>query len=104
MHAGLAWMHHTCAETQDKACPYEGLPSDAKPSLSEKVAQAREREQEEELEAVRRDAKAAAKAFNDVRQKRYDAFTAAFEHIASVIDPIFKDLTRGRCALSFRRL
>lgn len=32
-----------------------------------------------------------------MRQERYDAFTAAFEHIAAVIDPIFKDLTRSRC-------
>lgn len=60
--------------------------------------QAREREQEEELEAARKEAKAIAKDFNAVRQQRYDAFTVAFEHIASVIDPIFKDLTRSRCA------
>lgn len=50
------------------------------------------------LEAARKEAKAIAKAFNGVRQQRYDAFTAAFEHIASVIDSIFKDLTRSRCA------
>ena len=60
--------------------------------------QAQEREREEELEATRKQAKAAARAFNAVRQERYDAFTAAFEHIASEIDPIFKDLTRSRCA------
>jgi hypothetical protein len=64
-------------------------------------AQARERQQEEELEGARAEAKAAARAFNEVQQKRYDAFTSAFEHIASVIDPIFKDLTRSRCARSF---
>ena len=52
---------------------------------------------EEELEAARKEAKGAARAFNAVRQERYDAFTAAFEHIAAVIDPIFKDLTRSRC-------
>lgn len=63
------------------------------------VLQAKEREQEEVLEAARKEAKAIARAFNTVRQQRYDAFTAAFEHIASVIDPIFKDLTRSRCAL-----
>ena len=34
-----------------------------------------------------------------MRQERYDAFTTAFEHIAGVIDPIFKDLTRSRFAL-----
>ncbi|BDA42403.1 Structural maintenance of chromosomes protein 1A [Coccomyxa sp. Obi] len=56
---------------------------------------AREREQEQVLEEARKEAKAIAKAFNSVRQKRYDAFSAAFEHIASVIDPIFKELTRS---------
>ena len=39
-----------------------------------------------------------------MRQERYDAFTAAFEHIAAVIDPIFKDLTRSRCGLQKTRL
>lgn len=34
-----------------------------------------------------------------MRQERYDAFTAAFEHIAAEIDSIFKDLTRSRCVL-----
>ncbi len=60
--------------------------------------QAREREQEQVLEEARKEAKAIAKAFNSVRQKRYDAFSAAFEHIAAVIDPIFKELTRSRHA------
>ncbi|EIE20863.1 RecF/RecN/SMC protein [Coccomyxa subellipsoidea C-169] len=59
------------------------------------AVKAREREQEVVLEAARKEAKAIAKAFNGVRQQRYDAFTAAFEHIASVIDSIFKDLTRS---------
>lgn len=37
-----------------------------------------------------REAKAATEAFNTVRQTRYDAFTAAFEHVAREIDPIYK--------------
>ena len=58
--------------------------------------QAREREQEAELEAARRAAKEAANAFNGARQRRHDAFMAAYEHVEAAIDPIFKDLTRSR--------
>jgi hypothetical protein len=59
--------------------------------------QAREKEQDAELEAARVAARAAGRAFGDVRQQRIDAFQAAFGHIAEAIDPIFKDLTRSRC-------
>lgn len=31
-----------------------------------------------------------ADTFNEVRQKRYDAFQAAFDHVAKQIDPIYK--------------
>ena len=58
--------------------------------------QEKEREQAEELEAVRRAARDATAAFNDVRQRRYEIFMAAFEHISAAIDPIFKDLTRSQ--------
>ena len=50
----------------------------------------REREQLEELEAARRDARAAAEAFQAVQQRRHDAFAAAFMHVARQIDPIYK--------------
>lgn len=33
---------------------------------------------------------AATEAFQAVQQARYDAFTAAFEHVAARIDPIYK--------------
>ena len=50
----------------------------------------REREQLEELEAARRESRGATEAFQAVQQARYDAFTAAFEHVARRIDPIYK--------------
>ena len=50
----------------------------------------KEREQLEELEAARRESKAATEAFQAVQQRRYDAFTSAFEHVAAHIDPIYK--------------
>jgi hypothetical protein len=50
----------------------------------------KEREQLEELEAARRESRAATEAFQTVQQSRYDAFTAAFEHVAQRIDPIYK--------------
>ncbi|EFN54639.1 hypothetical protein CHLNCDRAFT_52951 [Chlorella variabilis] len=55
----------------------------------------KEREQLEELEAARRESKAATEAFQAVQQRRYDAFTSAFEHVAAHIDPIYKELTRS---------
>uniref|UniRef100_A0A1D2AFX7 Structural maintenance of chromosomes protein n=1 Tax=Auxenochlorella protothecoides TaxID=3075 RepID=A0A1D2AFX7_AUXPR len=57
------------------------------------AVRAREREHLEELEAARRAERAAAAAFAAVRAARHDAFTAAFEHVAACIDPIYKELT-----------
>ncbi|KFM27774.1 Structural maintenance of chromosomes protein 1A [Auxenochlorella protothecoides] len=54
------------------------------------AVRAREREHLEELEAARRAERAAAAAFAAVRAARHDAFTAAFEHVAACIDPIYK--------------
>ena len=59
--------------------------------------QAREKEQEAELEAARKEARGAARAYNEVRQQRADSFQAAFDHVAGCIDAIFKELTRSRC-------
>jgi structural maintenance of chromosome 1 len=50
----------------------------------------KEREQLEELEAARREARTAAEAFQTVQQRRHDAFSVAFEHVAARIDPIYK--------------
>ncbi|GAB4822702.1 hypothetical protein N2152v2_009748 [Parachlorella kessleri] len=59
------------------------------------AVKAKEKEQAEELEAARGEARAATDAFNAVRQKRYDLFQAAFEHVSRQIDPIYKELTRS---------
>ncbi len=50
----------------------------------------KEREQLEELEVARREARAAAETFQAVQQRRHDAFSTAFEHVAARIDPIYK--------------
>lgn len=55
----------------------------------------KEREQVEEVEAARREAKAAADAYESVRTRRLDLFNAALTHIAATIDPIYKELTRS---------
>ena len=48
------------------------------------------------LDEARRETQVAAESFNRVRQRRFDAFTRAFEHISREIDVIYKDLTRSR--------
>ncbi|PSC68712.1 structural maintenance of chromosomes 1 [Micractinium conductrix] len=55
----------------------------------------KEREQLEELEAARRESKAASEAFQAVQGARHEAFSAAFQHVAQHIDPIYKELTRS---------
>ena len=52
--------------------------------------QEKERKQQEEVEAARDEASAASEAFSVVRRQRQDTFCAAFEHVAGVIDGIFK--------------
>ena len=60
--------------------------------------QEKERRQLEEVDAARDEATAAAEAFSVVRRDRQDAFCTAFEHVAGVIDGIFKG---GKGALGF---
>lgn len=55
----------------------------------------KEREQQAALDAAKAEATAAAEAFEAVRRRREELFTRAFEHIAHVIDPIYKDLTKS---------
>ena len=52
--------------------------------------QEKERKQQEEVEAARDESSAASEAFSVVRRQRQDTFCAAFEHVAGVIDGIFK--------------
>ena len=58
------------------------------------MLQERERKEDEALSAARRAARGAVEAFDAVRQRRHDAFMAAFEAVSAAIDGIFKELTR----------
>ncbi|XP_021898438.1 structural maintenance of chromosomes protein 1 [Carica papaya] len=55
----------------------------------------KERVVTEEFEKARKEDKLAADAFNTVKQKRYDLFMEAFNHISSNIDKIYKQLTKS---------
>ncbi|KAL5068070.1 hypothetical protein RYX36_018957 [Vicia faba] len=55
----------------------------------------KERAVTEEFEAVRKEEKEKADRFNVVKQKRYDMFMDAFNHIAGNIDKIYKQLTKS---------
>ncbi|XP_048136276.1 structural maintenance of chromosomes protein 1 [Rhodamnia argentea] len=49
----------------------------------------------EEFEAARKEEKEVADKYNAVKQKRNELFMEAFNHISSVIDKIYKQLTRS---------
>ncbi|KAM7259549.1 hypothetical protein ACFE04_015290 [Oxalis oulophora] len=49
-----------------------------------------------EFEAARKEDKQAADAFNAVKQRRYELFMEAFNHISAVIDKIYKELTKSQ--------
>ena len=57
------------------------------------------------LEEARKEAQAAAQAFDAIRQARHDSFSMAFAHIAASINNIYQELTRstvhklGRCPI-----
>lgn len=51
--------------------------------------------QSEALEGARREMHEATQAFLAVRDRRQELFLRCFEHIQSVIDPIYKELTRS---------
>ncbi|KAK7345769.1 hypothetical protein VNO77_16380 [Canavalia gladiata] len=55
----------------------------------------KERAVTEEFEAIRKEEKEKAKKFNEVKQKRYDLFMDAFNHISGNIDKIYKQLTKS---------
>ncbi|KAF5741846.1 hypothetical protein HS088_TW10G00852 [Tripterygium wilfordii] len=55
----------------------------------------RERNVNNEFEEASKKAKEAADAFNSVKQKRHDSFMAAYNHISSNIDKIYKQLTKS---------
>lgn len=57
--------------------------------------QEKERIVVEEFEAARKEEKEIADKFNSVKQKRYELFMEAFNHISSHIDKIYKQLTKS---------
>ncbi|XP_010427175.1 PREDICTED: structural maintenance of chromosomes protein 1 [Camelina sativa] len=57
--------------------------------------QEKEKQVSQEFEAARKEEKQVADAYNTVKQKRYELFMEAFNHIASNIDKIYKQLTKS---------
>ncbi|KAK7277559.1 hypothetical protein RJT34_22574 [Clitoria ternatea] len=55
----------------------------------------KERAVTEEYEAVRKEEREKANRFNEIKQKRYDLFMEAFNHISGNIDKIYKQLTKS---------
>ncbi|KAE8685354.1 Structural maintenance of chromosomes protein 1 [Hibiscus syriacus] len=58
-----------------------------------KTLQEKERDVTEEFELARKEEKQVPDAYNSVKQKRYELFMEAFNHISSNIDGIYKQLT-----------
>ncbi|KAG0167012.1 Structural maintenance of chromosomes protein 1 [Apophysomyces sp. BC1034] len=54
------------------------------------------KDNEEEFNIARKEAKKAKEKFNLVKQKRYKRFYDAFSHISERIDQVYKDLTKSR--------
>eukprot|EP00257_Ricinus_communis_P022785 XP_015582611.1 structural maintenance of chromosomes protein 1 [Ricinus communis] len=57
--------------------------------------QEKERVVTEEFEAARKEEKRVADAYNSVKQRRYELFMEAFNHISNNIDKIYKQLTKS---------
>ncbi|CAH2064118.1 unnamed protein product [Thlaspi arvense] len=57
--------------------------------------QEKEKQVSQEFEAARKEEKQVADAYNIVKQKRYELFMEAFNHISSNIDKIYKQLTKS---------
>ncbi|GMI69293.1 TITAN8, STRUCTURAL MAINTENANCE OF CHROMOSOMES 1 [Hibiscus trionum] len=60
-----------------------------------KTLQEKERDVTEEFELARKEEKQVADAYNSVKQRRYELFMEAFNHISSNIDRIYKQLTKS---------
>ncbi|XWS36431.1 hypothetical protein CRYUN_Cryun20dG0085500 [Craigia yunnanensis] len=60
-----------------------------------KTLQEKERDVTEEFEAARKEEKQVADAYNSVKQRRYELFMEALNHISSNIDRIYKQLTKS---------
>ncbi|OQR80760.1 structural maintenance of chromosomes protein [Achlya hypogyna] len=57
--------------------------------------QARIASEEAELERIKAGAAAAAEAFDNVRDARFERFMEAFTHVSGVIDSVYKNLTKS---------
>ncbi|KAJ0246997.1 Structural maintenance of chromosomes protein 1 [Hirschfeldia incana] len=57
--------------------------------------QEKEKQVSQEFEAARKEEKQVADAYNAVKQKRYELFMEAFNHISNIIDKIYKQLTKS---------
>ncbi|KAJ6920660.1 hypothetical protein NC651_014295 [Populus alba x Populus x berolinensis] len=55
----------------------------------------RERVVTEEFEAARKEEKQIADSYNGIKQRRYELFMGAFNHISNSIDKIYKQLTKS---------
>ncbi|KAL1311146.1 hypothetical protein AAFC00_001348 [Neodothiora populina] len=56
--------------------------------------EARLKSTDDEFEVSRKAAKQAKDEFDEVREKRHEVFTKAYDHIAGQIDQVYKELTR----------
>jgi structural maintenance of chromosome 1 len=83
------------ADVDAKQAVLEQLAPNLKAVTQYEAMKEREKELSDELEAAKEASKAAADAFAEKRQERYAAFMAAFTHVAGVVDPIYKALTRS---------
>ncbi|KAK8654205.1 hypothetical protein V6N13_128178 [Hibiscus sabdariffa] len=60
-----------------------------------KTLQEKEKDVTEEFELATKEEKQVADAYNSVKQRRYELFMEAFNHISSNIDRIYKQLTKS---------
>ncbi|KAM0829285.1 hypothetical protein ACQ4PT_066977 [Festuca glaucescens] len=59
------------------------------------VLQTKEKEVSEKFEAARKEEREVADKYNTVKQRRYELFMEAFDHISKGIDKIYKQLTKS---------
>ncbi len=55
----------------------------------------RQKSSADDFDQAREGAQSATVAFNEVKQKRHDAFMACFNHISEELQSIYKDLTKS---------
>ncbi|KAH7906967.1 RecF/RecN/SMC [Hygrophoropsis aurantiaca] len=53
---------------------------------------------EKEADKARKDSKSARDQFIDVKRRRCELFNKAYNHISDRIDPVYKDLTKGKAS------